>query len=193
MKKLLFTMLAAAGIAGAANAQIQKGNVLVGANITNISFALDKPNAFALSINPKAAWFIQDGLALGGDVQLGVEAPGKGLGTTINYGIGALGRYYGSKGANELVNHSRFFAEATVGINGRNLSGGGSTNGLGLSFGPGFAYFITPNIGLETLLKYNGVVGFGSSAYAHGLNLGVGLQVYLPGRATAKKVANDMN
>ncbi len=193
MKRFLLTVFAASAIALSANAQIQKGNVLVGANIANINFAIDKPNAFSLTLNPKAAWFIQDGLALGGDVQLGIEAPGKGLGTTINYGIGALARYYGSKGANELVNHSRFFAEATVGINGRNLSGGGSTNGLGLSFGPGFAYFITPNIGLETLLKYNGVVGFGSSAYAHNLNLGVGLQIYLPGRATAKKVANDMN
>lgn len=193
MKKLLFTILAAAGIAGAANAQIQKGNVLVGANIANISFALDKPNAFRLDINPKAAWFIQDGLAIGADVKLGLATQGTGAGTDINYGIGALGRYYGSKGANELVNHSRFFAEATVGIDGQNPAGGKSTNGLGISFGPGFAYFITPNIGLETLLKYNGTVGFGGSAYRHGLNLGVGLQIYLPGRATAKKVANDMN
>ncbi|MGY3052823.1 hypothetical protein ACVWYG_001019 [Pedobacter sp. UYEF25] len=193
MKKLLFTIFAAAGIAGAANAQIQKGNVLVGANIANIGYTLDKPNAFSLDLNPKAAWFIQDGLAIGADLNLGVATAGKGLGTTINYGIAALGRYYGSTGANEVVKHSRFFGEATVGINGRNLSGGGSTNGLGFSFGPGFAYFVTPNIGLETLLKYNGTVGFGSSAYAHGLNLGVGLQIYLPGRATAKKVQNDMN
>ncbi|MBC7417486.1 MAG: hypothetical protein H7325_04955 [Pedobacter sp.] len=193
MKKLLFTIFAAAAIAFSADAQIQKGNVLIGANISNVNFALDKPNAFSFNINPKAAWFIQDGLALGGDVNFGIATQGKGLGTDINYGIGALGRYYGSTGANEVVKHSRFFGEATVGISGRNLSGGGSTNGLGFSFGPGFAYFITPSIGLETLLKYNGVVGFGSSAYAHNLNLGVGFQIYLPGRSTVKKVKGDMN
>ncbi|WP_131539860.1 porin family protein [Pedobacter nototheniae] len=193
MKKLLITLLTASVVTLSAKAQISKGDVMIGANLSNINFALDKPNAFSLTINPKAAWFIQDGLALGGDVSFGVETPGKGLGTTINYGIGALGRYYGAKGANELANHTRFFGEATVGISGRNLSGGGSTNGLGFSFGPGFTYFVTRNVGLETLLKYQGVVGFGSSAYAHNLNLGVGFQIYLPGRSTAKKVQKDFN
>jgi len=191
MKKLLITFLATLVVALSAEAQISKGDVMIGADLSNINFALDKPNAFSLNINPKAAWFIQDGFALGADVLFGLETPGKDLGTTINYGIGALGRYYGSKGANELANHTRFFAEATVGISGRNLSGGGSTNGLGFSFGPGFAYFITRNVGLEALLKYQGVVGFGSSAYAHNLNLGVGFQIYLPGRATARKVQQD--
>nr|WP_199158337.1 hypothetical protein [Pedobacter sp. ASV2] len=193
MKKLLITLLTASVVTLSAKAQISKGDVMIGANLSNINFALDKPNAFSLTINPKAAWFIQDGLALGGDVSFGVETPGKGLGTTINYGVGALGRYYGAKGANELANHTRFFGEATVGISGRNLSGGGSTNGLGFSFGPGFTYFVTRNVGLETLLKYQGVVGFGSSAYAHNLNLGVGFQIYLPGRSTAKKVQKDFN
>lgn len=193
MKKLLITLLTASVVTLSAKAQISKGDVMIGANLSNINFALDKPNAFSLTINPKAAWFIQDGLALGGDVSFGVETPGKGLGTTINYGVGALGRYYGAKGANELANHTRFFGEATVGISGRNLSGGGSTNGLGFSFGPGFTYFVTRNVGLETLLKYQGVVGFGSSAYAHNLNLGVGFQIYLPGKSTAKKVQKDFN
>ncbi len=191
MKKLFITLSAIALLTFAAKAQISKGDVMVGANLSNINFALDKPNAFSLTINPKAAWFIEDGLALGGDVSFGLEAPGKGLGTTINYGIGALGRYYGSEGADQLAKHTRFFGEATVGVSGRNLAAGGSTNGLGFSFGPGFTYFVTKSIGLETLLKYNGVLGFGSSAYAHNLNLGVGFQIFLPGEKTARKVKKD--
>lgn len=179
------------GVLFAANAQIQKGNVMMGANLTDINFGLDKPNVFNLTINPKAAWFVQDGLALGGDVLFGL-ATEKGGGTAINYGIGALGRYYGATGANEVVKNSRFFGEATVGVNGINPAQGGSTNGLGFSFGPGFTYFVTPSIGLEGLLKYNGVVGFGSSAYAHKLTLGVGFQIYLPGQKTANKVARDV-
>ncbi|PST81737.1 hypothetical protein C7T94_17855 [Pedobacter yulinensis] len=193
MKKLIFTLFFAGSIATASQAQIQQGNVMVGTNLSNINFALDKPNAFSLAINPKAAWFIDDGVAIGGDVMFGLETPGKDLGTTINYGIGALGRYYGQTGANELIKSSRFFGEATVGVSGRNLSGGGSTNGLGFSVGPGFTYFITRTIGLEALLKYQGVVGFGSSAYAHNLNLGVGFQIYLPGRSTARKVGRDID
>ncbi|TKC09545.1 hypothetical protein [Pedobacter frigoris] len=192
MKKLTLTFALGIAVMFGANAQIQKGHVMMGANISRINFGLDKPNVFDLEINPKAAWFVQDGLALGGDVLFGLSTQ-KGGGTDINYGIGALGRYYGATGANEVVNNSRFFGEATVGINGVNPAQGGSTNGLGISFGPGFTYFVTPSIGLEGLLKYNGVVGFGSSAYAHKLSLGVGFQIYLPGKSTARKVERDMN
>jgi len=191
MKKLTLTLILGIAVLFGANAQIQKGNVMMGANISNINFGLDKPNVFSLKINPKAAWFVQDGLALGGDVSFGL-ATAKGAGTDISYGVGALGRYYGATGANELVKNSRFFGEATVGISGVNPSVGGSTNGLGFSFGPGWTYFVTPSIGLEALLKYNGVVGFGSSAYAHNLGLGVGFQIYLPGKGTARKVQRDM-
>ncbi|MBB5440715.1 MULTISPECIES: hypothetical protein [Pedobacter] len=192
MKKLFFTLILGGTVAFGANAQIQKGNVMMGANLSNISFGLDKPNAFTFNVSPKAAWFVQDGLAFGGEVNLGL-ATQKGSGTDFSYGVSALGRYYGETGANELVKSSRFFGEATVGIQGYNPSGGGSTNGLGFSFGPGFTYFVTPTIGLEALLKYNGVVGFGSSVYAHNLGVGVGFQIYLPGKSTARKVQRDMN
>jgi hypothetical protein len=50
---------------------------------------------------------------------------------------------------------------------------------------------LTPNIGLETLLKYNGIVGFGSQAYNHNLNLGIGFQIYLPGRSV-KTIVNEV-
>jgi hypothetical protein len=118
MKKIILTCAIALGFL-TTQAQIQKGNVMMGANISDISFGLDKPNVFSLSINPKAAWFVQDGLALGGEVNLGLSTV-KNAGTNVNYGVGALGRYYGSTGANEVVRNSRFFGEATVGINGIN-------------------------------------------------------------------------
>lgn len=192
MKKLFLTASLCAGLLFGAKAQIQKGNVFVGASLSDISFGLDKPNTFSFDISPKAAWFVQDGLAIGGEVDFGLTTQ-KGGGTGINYGIGALGRYYGATGANEVVRNSRFFGEATVGVNGVNPAGPvGNTNGLGFSFGPGFTYFVTPSIGLEGLLKYNGVVGFGSSAYAHKLTLGVGFSIYLPGGTTARKVQNDV-
>lgn len=191
MKKLIFTIFFGSVMAFGANAQIQKGNVMIGANLSDIKFGLDKPNVFTFNVSPKAAWFVQDGLAIGGEVNLGI-ATQKGSGTDFNYGVSALGRYYGETGSNEIVKSSRFFGEATVGVQGYNPSGGGSTNGLGFSFGPGFTYFVTQTIGLEALLKYNGVVGFGTSAYAHNLGIGVGFQIYLPGKSTARKVERDM-
>lgn len=176
----------------AANAQIQKGNVMVGGNLTNINLGLDDPKIFSVDITPKAAWFIQDNVAVGGYVNFGLKTA-KNSNTTTTYGVGALGRYYTGKDV-EVLRHGRFFAEATAGIGGVNVSkGGGNTNGLNLSVGPGFAYFITPNIGLETLLKYNGLIGFGSATTQNNLNLSFGFQIYLPGQRTGSKVKSDVN
>lgn len=191
MKKitLLFALIALFKLS--ASAQIQKGNVFVGGNFANINLGLDDPKVFSFEITPKAAWFVQDNLALGGYVNLGIQTA-KGSNTTTTYGVGALGRYYTGKDV-EVLRHGRIFGEATVGLGGRNVSNnGGNTNGLNLSVGPGFAYFITPNIGLETLLKYNGLVGFGSQTTQSNLNLSFGLQIYLPGGSTVRKVQGDV-
>lgn len=197
MKKITFlAAFALLALAIPASAQIQKGNVMVGGNILTSGFQFDANNAFDITLNPKAAWFISDGVALGADVNLGYSTADF-TGNTLSYGVGALGRYYGAKGANEVINHSRFFGEATVGINGRNINPYGdvassNTTGLGFSFGPGFTYFITQSVGLEALVKYNGIVGFGNQTYTHGLGLGFGFQIYLPGKSTANKVQRDM-
>jgi hypothetical protein len=185
-------LIAALLITFSANAQIQRGNVVVGGNFADINLGLDNSKLFSVDITPKAAWFIQDNVALGGYVNLGIQTA-KNSSTAINYGVGALGRYYAGKDA-EVIRHGRFFGEATVGLGGVNVSdGGGHTNGLNFSAGPGFAYFITPNIGLETLFKYNNTVGFGDAVSQSSLNLSFGFQIYLPGRGTARKVKNDMN
>ena len=193
MKKIIIMTFAALLSTGfLTSAQIQKGNIMVGGNFANVNLGLNDPKIFSLAITPKAAWFIQDNVALGGYVNLGIETA-KGSSTTTSYGAGALGRYYtGSDVA--VLRHGRFFAEATAGIGGVNVSnGGGNTNGLNVSVGPGFAYFVTPNLGLETLLKYNGLAGFGSQVYQSNLNLSFGFQIYLPGKSTERKIKNDMN
>ncbi|MDB5120332.1 MAG: hypothetical protein JWN56_1550 [Sphingobacteriales bacterium] len=174
-----------------ANAQIQGGNIMIGGNLANINVGLDKPSVFNLDVTPKVAWFLVDNVALGGYVNLGIQTA-KGSPTITRYGVGALGRYYTGSDV-EALRHGRLFGEATVGVGGQNVGGGGGkTNGLDFSFGPGFSYFITNNIGLETLLKYNGITGFGNEGYQHNLNLSFGLQIYLPGRGTAAKVKGDV-
>lgn len=174
------------------NAQLQKGNVLVGGDIADFNLGLNKNSDFRMTIDPTAAWFIQNNVAVGAYVNLGVDAV-KGA-TSTSYGVGALGRYY--LGANQLnteavLKHTRGFIQANVGVEGNNVSHGASTNGLGIGFGPGIAYFITPNIGLETLLQYKGIVGFGNAPLNSRLDLSVGFQIYLPGKATQQKVMKD--
>jgi hypothetical protein len=192
MKKLtIFLLTALVGIGLSSSAQIQRGNVLVGANFADINLGLDRPNVFTANLSPKAAWFIKDNVAIGAYVEFGIQTA-KNSTTTTTYGVGPMARYYtGPEG--EVIRHSRLFAEATVGFGGTNVSGGGgSTNGINFSIGPGFAYFVTPNIGVEALFKYNGLAGFGSTNYQNNLNLFFGLQIYLPGRGTANKVMGDV-
>lgn len=192
MKKITI-MLAIIMTAGtfAGKAQIQRGNVLVGGDIADFNLGLNEGSVFSMQINPKAAWFIRDNTAIGAIVDLGLST-GAGTGTNVSYGIGALGRQYLSGDALNVLRHTRFFLEGNVGIQGINYSGGRTTNGLGLGIGPGLAYFITPNIGLEGLLKYQGILGFGTSATSSNLNLGVGFQIYLPTRTLRNAAERDV-
>ncbi|MEO6949766.1 MAG: hypothetical protein ABI123_09070 [Ginsengibacter sp.] len=191
MKKIMPMLIAALALFSTTTfAQIEKGNVMVGGDLANMNLILGGGGAFSLQLNPKAAFFIQDNLALGGYVNLGL-ATAKGAGTTTNYGVGGLARYYVNKPRVNVLKHGRLFFEGNVGIQGINTPGGGgvqkkNTNGLGFGIGPGYAYFITPNIGLETLLKYDGTRGFGNQPYRSDLNLNIGFQIYLPqGKARA--------
>ncbi len=188
MKRNLFTM--AFGflmVSFTANAQLQKGNVLIGGDLAGFDLGLNEGGTFFMSLTPKVAWFVKDNLALGGYVDLGL-ATAKGSGTNVNYGVGGLGRYYFSHADVEVSRGTRFFVEANAGLQGVNTSGGNSTNGIGLGFGPGLAYFVTPSVALETLLKYNGILGFGSSSTSSRLQLNLGFQIYLPGSKVKSEV-----
>ncbi|RFS21200.1 hypothetical protein DVR12_16305 [Chitinophaga silvatica] len=172
-----------------ANAQIQKGNIMVGGDLANFGINFQKHSTqFSMDIDPKAAWFIDDGFALGGYVNFGLSTDNPG--TDIHYGVGALARYFVEDKhirKLEFSKRARFFAEGTVGVAGFNPSNGASTNGLNIGIGPGVAYFITPNVGLEGLLKYDLTVGFGNSTTSNRINLGLGFQIYLPS-AKAKQI-----
>lgn len=184
MKKLLFLLVAGvAGTFSVAHAQIQKGNTMWGGDLMGMNFGLNSGGGYNIQISPKAAYFIKDNIAIGGYVDLGV-AGAKHSSTTTTYLVGALGRYYvspGEHGIDNLLKHGRFFLEANAGFGGQSVSkGGATTNGLNLGVGPGYAYFITPNVSLEGLIKYNGIFGFGSAGTTSNITFGLGFQVYLP-------------
>lgn len=187
MKKVILPLLVLLFAGFTANAQLSESDVMIGANVANLDFQFDEKTD--LSISPKAMWFIKDGLALGGYVNFGVEHPHGADGNIFKYGIGPLARYYVLSSDLNLLKQTRFFLEANVGFEGSNNTISDSdTNGLGFGVGPGITYFITNNIGLEAMLKYNGLVGFGSETYKNGLNLSIGFQIYLPSQRLANVI-----
>ncbi|MGV4414410.1 hypothetical protein [Chryseobacterium sp. T1] len=195
MKKIFIgAVLLTAGLFTTANAQIQKGNWMVGGNLAGANFGLNKGAGYDFSIQPKGAYFIDDNLAVGGYVDLGFAGK-KDAATTFTYNVGALGRYYvspGEAGVDNLLKHGRFFVEGNLGVGGTSISkGGSSSNGLNFGFGPGYSYFITPNIGLEGLVKYDANAGFGSGGLNSKIVFGLGFQVYLP-TSKAKDIINNV-
>ncbi|MBM7420632.1 MULTISPECIES: hypothetical protein [Chryseobacterium] len=195
MKKLIFTgILAIAGLATTANAQIQKGNWMVGSSLLSSNFGLNTGGGYSIALQPKGAYFVEDNVAVGGYVNLGISKVTNGSPTRFDYGVGALGRYFlspGEKGVDNLLNHGRWFFEGNVGIGGSSVESGNSTTGLDFGVGPGYSYFITPNIGLEGLVKYQGQAGFGNEGLNSNITFNVGFSIYLP-TSKAKSIANDV-
>lgn len=194
MKKLFFgAIVVAAGLFSTAKAQIQEGNWMVGSSLISSNFGLNTGGGYNIAIQPKAAYFIKDNVALGGYVDVGFNKVTKGTPTEFTYGVGALGRYFispGEAGVDNLLNHGRWFFEGNVGVGGRSVENADSTTGLDFGVGPGYSYFITPNIGVEGLVKYRGRAGFGNEGLNSNITFNVGLSIYLP-TAHAKRLAND--
>lgn len=172
-------------------AQIQKGNTMWGGSLSDLQVGLKSGEGFDFNITPKAGYFVKDNIAIGGYVNLGFSKSGAGVATKNQYGLGAFARYYAKPGdVDNLLKHGRFFGEANAGFLGISQKSQPTTNGFNFGFGPGYSYFITPNIGLEGLIKYNGLVGGGNTTYQHYVTFNLGFQVYLPS-AKVKSMAKN--
>jgi hypothetical protein len=194
MKKIFVAAIMTVILGTATQAQTQRDWYIIGGDLSNIGLDFQDGNTnFSLDITPRAAWFIRDDFAVGGEALLGLST-GDGF-TTTTYGIGPIARYYLSGTALESVRRTRWFLDGNVGIYGTNtkVSGqeGVSTNGLGIGFGPGIAYFLNPNIALEAVAKYNIAVGFGNSTTSNRLNFGLGFQIHLP-TSRIRAIQNDV-
>ena len=188
MKKILLLASAFCLTGIVSNAQTQKGYYLIGGNIANMGGNTNE-KSFNLKLEPKAAWFVQDDLAIGGQVSVGLDA-GRGRGPAINYFVGPMARYYFGDQDLNTTKQTRIFAEANAGIGGTN-GGGRSTNGFEAGAGPGLAFFVNENISLELLAKGNITTGAGNKGVAFKPNLGLGFQIYLP-TAKLKSIREDV-
>ncbi|UIR56940.1 porin family protein [Sphingobacterium sp. SRCM116780] len=156
-------------------APIQKGNWMVGGSIGNIGYSFEG-KAFNIQLQPRAGYFVSDGIAVGAQANLGLTAI-KGEDNEWNYGIAPFVRYYFPEGG---TSSGRFFAQGDIGIAGSSVGKGAS---LALGANVGYAHFITRTVALEATLGYNYTkanVNLGDKQT--GLGVGLGFQIYLPGQ-----------
>lgn len=196
-RRLLLTFTLIVWAFGISNAQTSEGTYMLGSDLGSglvatsssglfgFNFGLHEGAGFNLGLSPKAGYFIRDNFLIGAVINLGfIKSPennGESTNTTI-YGVQALSRYYlnlRESEADNFLKRGTFFLENNIGISGVNVSDGPTTNGFSFGFGPGFAYFVSQNVALETSLKYNGLTGGGNTSYQHSIGLNLGVQVFL--------------
>jgi hypothetical protein len=164
------------------NTSIRQGNWIIGGGIgsTGYNFSTD---VFNFNIFPQAAYFVSDNVAVGALVTLGLSAYDGG--TNFNYGIAPLIRYYIPEGARS---DSRWFLQGTAGIAGSHLKDNNADEPLSLVLGAagGYTHFVATNVALESTLGYTySKADISGNSGVSGLGLTLGLQIYLPSKATA--------
>ncbi|MDE3213068.1 MAG: hypothetical protein KGM98_07520 [Bacteroidota bacterium] len=193
MKKLILLLIPLTLlISKESRCQTRKGNILLGGDFANFDLGLQKGAGFQMRIDPKLGIFFHDHFAMGAYASFNYQNVSKS--SSITFGAGLLSRFYTKgKSGQDGLDRSSFFFEITAGLAGSHITNGTSTDGLGLGAGPGYTFFLSPNIGLETLLKYDGLLGFGSKALQSDLNLNIGFQIYLDSHKMRKTVTEDMD
>ena len=199
MKKLvLLTTLLIFGFTANTQAQIEEGNILLGADIGSgivtsstgglfgFNLGLDEDSGYNIGISPKLGYFLSDNLAVGAIVNLGYDNAAGDDADAANiftYGVQGFSRFYFTPSDVDLgddVPAGQFFLETQAGIAGRNIEDSDSTNGFAFGFGPGYSYFLNSSVALEASVKYNGLTGFGSDSYQNSLGVNFGITVVLP-------------
>lgn len=157
MKKVLLTLSAIATLGLAANAQTEKGQFLLGGQVsyegTSLKDGDDKTNS--LSIAPSVGYFVADNIAVGTAIGYGwsEDKGANDLKTTQSvFQLAPFGRMYTN-------NHSpvKFFGQLSVpmawGSVENNDEKEASVASYGVELAPGIAYFPTSNIGLELRVR----------------------------------------
>ena len=192
MKSLFTVLFLAAGIS-AAQAQTNKGDMMIGASLANVNAVMMTGTTnVAVGINPMAAHFISNDFALG--LALNVGAGFAKSNTSLNYGATPFARMFFHTAKKDFVKN-RFFAQLQLGYQGYSnmnkvgtktvTTTGNSANG---GIGVGLAHFLNPHVALETSLMYNVAYDLKSELVTHMPALNLGFQIYLQCKEKKAKV-----
>lgn len=160
MKKLFLTLTAAVAVTLAANAQTEKGKVILGGNVSyDYSKVKDVDGDIqGFTILPSVGYFVGNNVAVGLGVGYSWAQEGEGSERTRTgeFAVAPFARWY--KGDGDF----KFFGQLSVPMGWGTLKEDGTkvanTQRYGVALSPGFAYFPTSRIGLEfsvTGLYYN--------------------------------------
>lgn len=173
-----------------ADAQITKGNWLVGGNF---SYSKDKSmgndvinsKSRTVDIMPNAGYFVVDKLALGARLNVGSskqkypQAQGQNVITQNSFGVGPFIRYYLLK-PDKIVN---IFSEGGIVYETLTSKNSGSVQGREKSIlktaAIGAVVFLNSAVGLEVKFGYSNLKVFNKDAREKNIQLNLGFQIHL--------------
>ncbi|WP_207492720.1 hypothetical protein [Aridibaculum aurantiacum] len=165
MKKLLLIGLLAVSVS--VSAQVQKGSTIIGTSLGNLSYNFET-DVFSATLNPFAAKFVTDRLAIGGGATLGVVFVD---GPALVAGVQPMARLY-----NKSTAADRFFVQAGAGVT--SIIHGDADFYFSYNGGVGYNRFINQNLALELGLQFNGIAT-DEMVNGNNLALSLGVQVFL--------------
>jgi hypothetical protein len=194
MKKLVTTSLLIVAAATAASAQTEKGSLIVGSNLSQLSYRSSNEGVakqFSFGITPTVGLFIVNRLALGAEINLAYSHLDNSYNKTnvFEYRAAPFVRYY----LTDAPKH-KFFGQASYGITGYSAktessiephyTSKGSYQSLGLSLG--YNYFISPMVALEVQPYYHrNETQVVSDTGANDWGISVGFQIFFPKSSSA--------
>ena len=170
MKKFIFTLIVF--IYNNADAQIEKGNWMIGSNIAVSKLEINKTNTVVdIFLNPNAYLFLADKFALGAGLDMNFRySKVDTSNSNFNWGVGPAMRYYfynKNKGG-AFVNLKLYF---------------GGNKDANSSFNPelniGYDFILNDFMALEFFTGYGIIIPFKGNDLSHKIPFGIGFQIFL--------------
>jgi len=160
MKKIVLTLAFAFTCAIFAQAQTEKGNLLLGGGADFTSTSVGGKSTSSYSFSPNLGYFVAENIAVG--ARVGID----GGENTTTYSIAPFGRYYFLP----IGSNAKLFGDASVGFAGSSAAGSKGSTVIGVQAGP--AFFLNNHTALEVAARFASISSDGASTTEFGLRVG---------------------
>lgn len=178
MKKILLSLVAVAALTFGAQAQTEKGKIILGGNVGVTSSKTDgaTKSDFSFSVVPSVGYFVGNNIAIGTGVGYNYDKSVSGGEQTEAFVVAPFGRYYVN-----LSEQFKFFGHLSVpmefgtykDVNANGDTGAklGTSTSIGVQLAPGFAFYPTKRIGIEVSVNGLGYANYTTKDEASGLKV----------------------
>jgi hypothetical protein len=184
MKTIKLFFLATLLFSGFANAQITKGNWMVGGSGSFINYKNTYPDnntettqtGYVFDLLPNVGYFVVDNFSIGSMVVFSFINPSGSDNNSLNFGLAPFVRYYFRK-SDKIINP---FLQASYSFNRSKIQLEDNYNKSSeYSLKGGSAFFLNSSVALEITIEYRSSINNVNNNQYENFTTGIGLQIHL--------------